>query len=1267
MGTVESTILPFSSEVVSSNSNNHQTSNNNRTTKDTNMNMNIPLSSPASSTSSVPVSIPTSTSTSASAPRSINNNASPRSISSDKIIKKLGSGNKSNSFSSSSSKSKQRLLLKGVVCGDENAGKSCLLRRLRGEEDEQETEKLVSSRAITEKTNKIPKKKLMALIPWSPPKHSGNPTSTKYYESSSSSTITQLHIVEQHDSGNDQHSHESNQRINRSNNYKNIDFYIIMIDRTKMESLSYAKKIISSLILQHQSTTAAVVYPPSLCICILLNHYDIYYYNSQSESKLQKQEQTASTEETRQPDNNMLSMSKVKSAINAYISTLLKPQHDDNDNSDTHNIASTPSIKPYIQYYDSCMKNGYGIQSLNTFMNIPFLIKQEQMLKKELYTLQNVLQLQINFYDSNSKSNNIEEDVEVEVEVDNEDVEKIKVLANHGNRTVHKTTITPIDDKDTIIDTDEKINLDKNQNQKSKNNNEDFIIISFEELEQLRKQKQEDKQQQQIQQQKQQQHQATRTTQTKEMQRRDDKNIVKTSLSTSTMSSSATTAATITMRNSSNDNSGGKEENHRHMRTNNTSSSSLERNIGKAKVTIQEHRQQHHLSSTSNNDDEEKYSHSHEQQPQRQSKRHQQKRNIFLHKANNNTGQSKSSSIGTGRGRGGKNRSVQDKIKISSDKNKNTARRQRWDYQKDMTQQIIKKYKDPKQALEAFLASDDDDDDDHNDRDYNKESYGKDLNIASKVQKKKLKHKKNVKSVSFRNAHVLDSDSDDNSVGSNDSGIASSRSSVISGISHGGGSKVNIQDSTVHSQRINVQKEGEEEEENDEKYRATIVEENSIEDKNQRSEEEINDQFTEDEKVASTENNINLNKNQIPTDNAVESSDESKEAHTDAYSDNLSPKDHEDDNSFDSINTKSYGSHENESTGEDIDIPLNQKTKLKSSIKCKTTESQKDDFTICSNDISTGENHDAESHIDNQMSHRSLDEDGAVHRASKNNELPNKIENVDKESSPVQRSHERQDDESSANNSLNVHAKYFQREDCQEVNSSIDSYQIDNKISHVIKVESVDETSSHDDNFHMDRSSKMKTAQATKNNDDVDKCNADLEQPKNDNSKSIGSLNIVNDDVEDHVEADIQKSKSLVYDDVDNDSDDDHSYIINKVTAQKSNESDSDDDLIISPKLRAGKINRFRKISNKEVDNNTAAEAPPSKTVDTPVFSSMSADVLSALAAAKKEAEKRLKSLNDSGQSSKPKKKSKKKEGKKEKKQDLKQKKKKQKKNINSM
>jgi len=232
--------------------------------------------------------------------------------------------------------SRRMITLRCLVEGDACVGKSSLVRRLRGDD--------IQNNNISE----VRKKRMMALIPW------------KYHNEESPSVdpfLIQLHIVESHyhDSTTTGNLDSSTSRSLTTTNMLD-DFVVIMVDPDRSGSFNYAKRVLERLCLTLKGAESSVkdsvdqncrdsILPRlKMSVCILLNFRD------------------------------RLTDAKASAVTLEHLKEMSDKLRDDYSLSDQLEICC----------FHSSMKNCYGLQYFNDFVRVPYLQRREYELMQEV-------------------------------------------------------------------------------------------------------------------------------------------------------------------------------------------------------------------------------------------------------------------------------------------------------------------------------------------------------------------------------------------------------------------------------------------------------------------------------------------------------------------------------------------------------------------------------------------------------------------------------------------------------------------------------------------------------------------------------------------------------------------------------------------------------------------------------------------------------------------------------------------------------------------
>eukprot|EP00978_Attheya_sp_CCMP212_P038371 scaffold189374_cov57-Attheya_sp.AAC.3 len=251
-----------------------------------------------------------------------------------------------------------RLLLKGVVLGGLSTGKTCLLRRLRGEDP------FLLSGGSHKPDPSRPRKKIMALIPYQPP---DLPTNTAEVPWS-----VQLHMVE-----------GTNSLLSvpaKKNKVTLPDVAVVMVDprRTETELRTELETILQNIVSQfldqvtksskgdcstntedESSSSPTSLHKEDPCkplsVCVLLNFRDLL------------------------PSDQTDKDNKVMELVKALIQEALQSYRKRVDNS----CSSLLTIDSFF----ASMKNCYGLTTLHEFLSVPYWKRREYEVLLQLHAI----------------------------------------------------------------------------------------------------------------------------------------------------------------------------------------------------------------------------------------------------------------------------------------------------------------------------------------------------------------------------------------------------------------------------------------------------------------------------------------------------------------------------------------------------------------------------------------------------------------------------------------------------------------------------------------------------------------------------------------------------------------------------------------------------------------------------------------------------------------------------------------------------------------
>lgn len=245
-------------------------------------------------------------------------------------------------------------VIRGVVVGLKGTGKTCLIRRLRGEDPFQ----TLQSTPGQKRSNNLEKRKLMALVPWKVPK--SDILTTEQEE------CVQLYVSEGAAFLHSQDEKSFRKELSaalQTQRGKEWNFVVWMIDPSMKDVFQYLQLGLHILFLAGNSSEQMTIQH----LCILLNFRD-----------LQQQQVTNSS-----------FLSHSREIVETVRKSLEKDQTDKHDKT-----AGNSTKAPIIAVYESSMFNGYGLQQLHSFITLPYLSqKKEQLLRRAKLAEKQHLQL----------------------------------------------------------------------------------------------------------------------------------------------------------------------------------------------------------------------------------------------------------------------------------------------------------------------------------------------------------------------------------------------------------------------------------------------------------------------------------------------------------------------------------------------------------------------------------------------------------------------------------------------------------------------------------------------------------------------------------------------------------------------------------------------------------------------------------------------------------------------------------------------------------
>ena len=268
-------------------------------------------------------------------------------------------------------------ILRGIIVGEKESGKSCLIRRLRGEDPCNQYDRRghdVGTNGIRgneSSTSRRSQRNLMALIPWKVPEevpfHQTHQKEKHHTIDIIDNDLVQLYISEgksfsyssqqKEDNEQQQPLHKQWMSVLQSQKGKEYDFVVWMIDPRMENILEFLRDGLDILFPlattiannnrndDFANGTQSIKHPRIQHLCILLNFRDIEHAKesgTKEESLIDQMQQIIEQVSTRR-------------SSGSY---------------------------PTILLYESSMKNCYGLQNLHSFITLPYLSHKERELQR---------------------------------------------------------------------------------------------------------------------------------------------------------------------------------------------------------------------------------------------------------------------------------------------------------------------------------------------------------------------------------------------------------------------------------------------------------------------------------------------------------------------------------------------------------------------------------------------------------------------------------------------------------------------------------------------------------------------------------------------------------------------------------------------------------------------------------------------------------------------------------------------------------------------
>ena len=273
------------------------------------------------------------------------------------------------------SKSDNVAILRGVIVGLKDTGKTSLIRRLRGEDP------FVTKSSSSSSSKSMEKRKLMALVPWNVPRNDNNKTDN-YLTTIEQEERVQLYVSE---SAAFLKSHDEKKLFQKewsvalqSQRGKEWNFVVWMVDPNMKDVLQYLQSGLDILFprasdddddaSEKSKETSSSSKLLVQHLCILFNFRD-----------LQREDVKSSI------------ISQAKEIVDKVCTRVKKDQAANNEDKNT---TGKRMKAPVVVLYQSSMLNCYGLQQLHSFITLPYLAqKEEQFLRRAKLAEKQHLQL----------------------------------------------------------------------------------------------------------------------------------------------------------------------------------------------------------------------------------------------------------------------------------------------------------------------------------------------------------------------------------------------------------------------------------------------------------------------------------------------------------------------------------------------------------------------------------------------------------------------------------------------------------------------------------------------------------------------------------------------------------------------------------------------------------------------------------------------------------------------------------------------------------
>jgi hypothetical protein len=246
-------------------------------------------------------------------------------------------------------------ILRGVIVGEKQSGKTCLIRRLRGDDPFQQER--LENEGATKNTNRRSHRNLMALIPWKLPEAA---VFRQKHSPPGSDDLVQLYISEGNSfcySKKEISFQKQWMSVLQSQRGKEFDFIVWMIDPRMDNVLDFLREGLDALVPStsdvhgDEESAEIIKHPLVQNLCILLNFRDSTKQSNGGQTSLVDQMQHV-----------------IEEALTSHKEYQAKQRQS----------RSADTTTPTILVYESCMKDCYGLQNLLSFINLPYLSHKER-------------------------------------------------------------------------------------------------------------------------------------------------------------------------------------------------------------------------------------------------------------------------------------------------------------------------------------------------------------------------------------------------------------------------------------------------------------------------------------------------------------------------------------------------------------------------------------------------------------------------------------------------------------------------------------------------------------------------------------------------------------------------------------------------------------------------------------------------------------------------------------------------------------------------